>query len=152
MRASAIAVAALLLLDGVLPMDAPAQGMRWQGTGGWQPGGQYGRLYDPKTVEIVSGEVTSVEHMTPHKGMGYGIHLLLKTEKETVSVHLGPGWYVEHQEMTIQPKDRVEVKGSRITFEGRPAIIAAEVRKGDETLVLRDADGTPRWAGSRRGR
>jgi len=87
--------------------------------------------------------VTSVEQITPHKGMGYGIHLLLKTEKETISVHLGPGWYVEHQEMTMHPKDRIEVKGSRITFDGRPAIIAAEVRKGDETLVLRDEKGSP---------
>jgi hypothetical protein len=151
MKASWITAATLVVLGGLVT-GALAQGMRWRGSGGWQPGGQYGRLYDPKTVETVAGEVTSVEQITPHKGMGYGIHLLLRTEKETVSVHLGPGWYVEHQEMTIQPKDRVEVKGSRITFEGRPAIIAAEVRKGDETLVLRDASGVPAWAGSRRGR
>jgi hypothetical protein len=39
------------------------------------------------------------------------------------------------------------VKGSRITYEGRPAIIAAVVHKCEEMLVLRDADGTPMWAG-----
>jgi hypothetical protein len=29
------------------------------------------------------------------------------------------------------------------------AIIAAEIRKGDEALMLRDANGSPMWAGWR---
>jgi hypothetical protein len=48
-------------------------------------------------------------------------------------------------------KDESEVKGSRIIFEGKPAIIAAEVIKGDEVLTLRDASGFPAWNGWRRG-
>jgi hypothetical protein len=43
----------------------------------------------------------------------------------------------------------VEVKGSRITFEGKPAIIAAEIKKGEETLKLRDENGFPVWSGWR---
>jgi hypothetical protein len=66
------------------------------------------------------------------KGMSYGIHAKVKTEKETISVHLGPGWYIEHQDVQIAPQDKVEVKGSRVSFEGKPAIIAAEVKKGDD--------------------
>jgi hypothetical protein len=45
---------------------------------------------------------------------------------------------------------RVEVKGSRVTFAGNPAIIAAEVKKGDALLKLRDENGIPAWAGWRR--
>jgi hypothetical protein len=45
---------------------------------------------------------------------------------------------------------RIEVKGSRVTFEGKPALIAAEVRKGDEVLKLRDEAGMPLWSGWRR--
>jgi hypothetical protein len=53
----------------------------------------------------------------------------------------------------IEPGDRVEITGSRVTVEGKPTIIAAEVRKGDEVLQLRDAAGVPVWAGWRkRGR
>jgi hypothetical protein len=51
----------------------------------------------------------------------------------------------------IQPKDTVEVKGSRVTVQGQPALIAAEVKKGDEVLKLRDEAGIPMWAGWRRG-
>jgi hypothetical protein len=82
--------------------------------------------------------------------MGYGIHLELKGDKETVSVHLGPAWFVENQDTTIEVGDKIGVKGSRVTFEGKPALIAAEVRKGDEVLKLRDETGTPLWSGWRR--
>ncbi|MFI5168398.1 MAG: DNA-binding protein, partial [Thermoanaerobaculales bacterium] len=88
--------------------------------------------------------------MTPSKGMGRGVHLMLKTDKETISVHLGPVWYVEHQDTKIAAGDKIEVKGSRITYQGKLAIIAAEIHKGDEVLMLRDANGIPMWAGWRR--
>jgi hypothetical protein len=140
-----LAVSTLLLTT-----DAFAQGFRWRGGGGWGAGGQYGRLYDAKTVETVSGEVTSVQEMTPFKDMGRGVHLMLKTDKETISVHLGPVWYIERQDTKIAAGDKIEVKGSLITYEGKPAIIAAEIHKGDEVLMLRDASGIPMWAGWRR--
>ena len=147
-----VALGALALVVGVLSgSDGWAQGgMRWRGSGGWGPGGPYGRMYDPKTVETVKGEVTSVATMTPMKGMGGGVHLVLKTETETLSVHLGPSWFVENQDFKLAAKDVVEVKGSRVTMGGKPALIAAEVKKGDETLTLRDDSGIPVWAASRR--
>jgi hypothetical protein len=67
-----------------------------------------------------------------------------------MSVHLGPAFYLENQDVKIEPKDKVEVKGSRVTFGGKPAIIAAEVKKGDEVLKLRDENGFPMWSGWRR--
>jgi hypothetical protein len=147
-------IATTVMILGVstllLTTDAFAQGFRWRGAGGWGPGGQYGRLYDTKTVETISGEVTRVQEMTPYRGMGRGVHLMLKTDKETISVHLGPAWYIERQDTKIATGDKIEVNGSRITYEGKPAIIAAEIHKGDEVLMLRDANGIPMWAGWRR--
>lgn len=119
----------------------------------WSMGAPYGKMYSSKTVETIGGEVVSVENFTPMKGMSSGFYLTLKTEKETIPVHLGPGSYIENQEVKFEPKDKVEVKGSRITFDGKPAIIAAEVKKGDEVLELRDEEGVPAWGGrGRRGR
>jgi len=124
--------------------------MNWKGSGGWAIGSNYNKLYNLKTVETISGEVVSVDIITPMKGMSNGVHLLLKTDKETISVHLGPSWYIENQDIRINQKDKIEVKGSRITFDGKPAIIAAEIRKGNEILQLRDENGYPLWSGWRR--
>lgn len=117
---------------------------------GWGPGDPYNRMYNPQTVETLSGTVEKVDRFTPGRGMSYGIHLLLKTDQETIPVHLGPGWYVEAQEVKVSPGDKVEVTGSRITFEGKPAIVASVVKKDGKTMTLRDANGVPVWAG--RGR
>jgi hypothetical protein len=102
------------------------------------------RNYNPKTVETIQGNVVSVEK-TPSKGRTYGIHLILQTDKETIPVHLGPGWYVEKQTPRIEPNETITVTGSRISVDGKPAIIAARVTKGNEILNLRDENGIPIW-------
>lgn len=141
---------ALTLIPLVCSPSMAQAAMKWHGSGGWGPESPYGRTYDPATVETVSGEVVGVEHFTPRKGMHPGVHLQLKTDKETVDVHLGPSWYVENQDLKIAPKDHIEVKGSKVTFAGKSAIVAREVTKGDETLTLRDQNGVPVWSGWRR--
>lgn len=148
MKKFAAFIAAVLALVWLGAIESSArQGMMWKGSGGWGMGTPYNRLYDPKTVETLSGEVVSVDMITPAKGMSYGVHLTLKTDKETVSIHLGPGWFIQNQDIKIEPKDKVDVTGSRITFEGKPAVIASEVKKGNETLKLRDENGYPVWSG-----
>jgi hypothetical protein len=107
-------------------------------------------MYDPKTVETITGQVVKVDRIAPLKAMSAGVHMTVKTDGEQMSVHLGPAFYLENQDVKIEPKDKVEVKGSRVTFGGKPAIIAAEVKKGDEVLKLRDENGFPMWSGWRR--
>jgi hypothetical protein len=119
-----------------------------------QPGTSvsYHRIYDPETVETVAGEVTMVNKISRGRGSMYIVHLLLKTEKEEIPVHLGPSWFLDRQEVKIGQNDRIEVMGSRVTFQGgQQAIVAAEVKKGDALLTLRDGSGTPVW-GRRKAR
>jgi hypothetical protein len=105
-------VAALSVVCVLLGQQVYSQrgmGMQGRGSAGWGPGTPYARMYDPKTVETVSGAVASVETLTPMQGMGAGLHLLLNTDKGVISVHLGPAWYLESQDVSLQPGDRVQV-------------------------------------------
>jgi hypothetical protein len=133
----------LLTAEGAL---GQSDMMRWRHSAGWGSGSQYGRLYDLQTIETISGKIVSIERMTPMSGMSHGIRLMVKTAKETIPIHLGPQWYVTNQDIQLQVNDRVDIKGSRITFNGKPAIIAAEVKKGDKILTLRDSNGLPLWS------
>jgi hypothetical protein len=131
--------------------EASAQrGMDWKGGGGWGPHTPYHRMYNTQTVENITGEVVAIDMVTPMTGMGYGVHMMVKADQETISVHLGPAWYIENQDLKIEPGDKIEVKGSRIMFDDTPTIIAAEVKKEDEVLILRDENGFPAWSGWRR--
>ncbi len=150
MKKAGLLLAVLGIMGLLWAGGANAQPRR--GWGGWGPGERYGRLYNTATVETLSGEVTRVDRFMPGRGMGYGVHLNLKTATETIDVHLGPSWYVEQQGLVFAPGDKVEVTGSRITYQGKPAVIAREVKKGDKVLQLRDAQGVPAWAGAGRRR
>ena len=67
----AIAMAGVFVFAG-LSFAQPRGGMMWRGSGGWGPGSQYNRIYDPKSLETISGEVTSMDRITPYQGMSGG--------------------------------------------------------------------------------
>jgi len=109
------------------------------------------RNYNPKTVETIGGKVLSIERTTATQKRGYGVHLTLQTDKETIAVHLGPARYIDQQTPKIEANDIITVTGSRVTIDGKPAIIAAQVKKGNEILKLRDENGIPAWRRAGRG-
>jgi len=115
-----------------------------QGDGKGKP-----ELYDLKTVETVQGIVVAAPKLTPKGGIPERAQLTLKTPKETLTVYLGPGWFLEKQAFKISNLDQVQVTGSRIMVQGQPALLAKEVRKGEQVLKLRDEQGQPLWRGSR---
>ncbi|MCC7429972.1 DNA-binding protein [bacterium] len=142
------------VLVGSLLITSQAQPWRgWKGSGGWGCKSNYQRNYNPQKVVTVKGKVLKVEEITPASGMAYGIHLLFKTEAETLSVHLGPVWFVERQDFEVNKNDELEIKGSKITLDNSKVLIASEVKKGEDELILRDENGFPLWSGfGRRGR
>ena len=105
MKRVGIILAAILVasLTVITDSSAQSQGMGRR-QGGWGPGSPYARLYNPQTVETMSGVVASIERFTPSKGMSHGVHALLKTDKESIVVHLGPAWFIDNQ---IRRSDRV---------------------------------------------
>jgi hypothetical protein len=121
----------------------------WRGSGGWGMHAPFGRIYNPNTIQTVSGEVTSVDLVPMMHGMHQGVHLTLKTNGETQTVVLGPEWYIAGQDTKIAKGDKVQVTGSKVQWAGKPLIIASQIKKGDQVLVLRDQNGFPAWMGWR---
>ena len=103
------------------------------------------RDYDPKTIETIEGKVLSVEKTTPPKRQGYWVDLILQTAKETITVHLGPAWYIDRHTPRIEANDIIMVTGSRVTMDGNSGITAADIKKGNEVLKLRGDNGIPLW-------
>jgi hypothetical protein len=62
-----------------------------------------------------------------------------------VSVELGPEWFVKDQTTKLHVNDYVEITGSRMSMNGRPAIIAQSVRHGHNVLALHRLSGEPYW-------
>ncbi len=103
-------------------------------------------LYDSTKVEIISGIVESTDKVVPAEGIYSMVQLMVKAEKETLTAQLAPEWYISKSGMKLEAGDTVEVKGCRTLMAGRPVIVAAEVKKGNSTLVLRSDVGAPAWS------
>ncbi len=142
-------VAFLIAMAAPLAASAQTAGAGRAGAG-WGPGrgGLGARLFDPTTVTTVQGEILEVRRI-PRGRRGEGVHLMVATGTEKLAVHLGPSFFVDQQSLKLANGDRVQAKGSRVALDGTPALIAQEITRGDESMVLRDASGFPRWAGVR---
>ena len=105
----------------------------------------YSTLYNPGTVETIRGKVTNLGKTLSGNGRDYCLNLTMRTAQEKILVILEPASYAKKLPIGIKPGDQVEVKGSRVTIMG-PTMIAAEVKKGDTVVKLRDVNGRPVWA------
>lgn len=118
--------------------------------------GQGMPMYDTATEVTLAGTVERVITMDAMagrdgrgRGMGMGMggtHVMLKTDQETIEVHLGPSAFLKEQHLEIAAGDAIEVVGSRVTMHDSQAVLAREVRKQDRSWALRDADGRPEWS------
>jgi hypothetical protein len=71
--------------------------------------------------------------------------LILRTDKENITVDLGPAWYVSQKDFHIKARDILEVTGSKITRDDKAVMLAIEAKKDDKTLRVRDENGSPLW-------
>jgi hypothetical protein len=125
--------------------------------------GQQMPMYDTKTETTLKGTVEDVKTVSgmmggsgpmgrggrtgmPGMAMMQGTHLILKTDTETIEVHLGPSAYLKDQKIEMAKGDTLEIVGSRVKIGESDALLAREIRKGETSWTLRDADGRPRWS------
>jgi hypothetical protein len=110
-----------------------------------RPGAAYMLSFDPATLQTVEGTVVRI-HQVPHPNVWLtGVQLGLRTHDGEISVHLGPSWFIDNQELHLEVEDHVSVTGSHVRPNGVETIVATDVRRGDELLHLRAPDGMPVW-------
>jgi hypothetical protein len=108
-------------------------------------------MYDTTTVETITGVVTAVDTVTGRRNRQHqGIHVRMTSSGEPLTVHLGPLFYLQQQQVRVQSGDSLTVRGSRVAMRGEPSMIAAELSRQGQTWTLRDEQGFPRWRGQRR--
>jgi len=99
--------------------------------------------YNAADETTLKGTVDDVQHV-PH-GAGTGMHLIVKNATGTTTVALGPQRFVDQNKFTFAKGDQVEVTGSKSGSGKTSMMIAREVKKGGQTLTLRDNKGVPKW-------
>jgi hypothetical protein len=122
---------------------------QWPMMGGWHHHSPYGQLYFQGKSVTVEGEITRTATLAPFPHMTQGIQIVLKTREGEKNIHLGPAWYINQQEFTLNSGEKIKVEGRSVVIAGQSVVMANSVQKGSERLVLRDENGFPYWAGKR---
>jgi len=71
--------------------------------------------------------------------------LLLKTGTDTVDVYLCPKSFLDDMGVSFSKGDEISLTGSRVKQGEADLVLAREIVKGTDALVLRDDKGNPVW-------
>lgn len=117
---------------------------------GWEKGGEYDRLFDPKEADAVKGRVVRIYDFVPMPGMATGLALEIEDKKDkTIEVvHLGPKDFLDLSVIGLKEGDQVKVAGAWAEFDGKDVLLAVKVKKGEDVQmkVRRTKDGFPFWS------
>ena len=101
--------------------------------------------YDFHTEIKMKGTVEEVR--LPPKGREREVaHLLVKTGTDTTDVYLCPKSFLDDMGVNFSKGDEIGLTGSKVKQGEADLILAREVVKGTDTLVLRDNKGSPVWS------
>src|SRR5207249_1182515 len=101
--------------------------------------------YDLKTEAKFKGTVADLQ--LPPKGSEKEIaHLVLKNGADAVDVYLCPQAFLADMGFSLSKGDEIALTGSKVKQGEADLILAREVVKGNDTLVLRDEKGSPVWS------
>ncbi len=101
--------------------------------------------YDKSTELKLSGIVDELKEVP---GADEGLHFMLKDGEKTILIHVGPDKFLKEVEAQFAKGDKVSLVGSKVkSADGEDEILAREITKDNNTVVLRDSKGEPAWKG-----
>jgi hypothetical protein len=71
--------------------------------------------------------------------------LVIKNNDEKIHIYVCPKPFEEEMGISFSKGDQIAVTGSKVKREAADVILARELVKGEDTLLFRDAKGTPVW-------
>ena len=100
--------------------------------------------YDASSEIKMTGTVEDLR--LPAKGHEKEIvHLVMKNGDQTVDIYLCPKSFMDDMGVAFNKGDEIAFTGAKITQNGAEMMLAREIVKGPDTLVLRDGKGKPVW-------
>jgi len=100
--------------------------------------------YDPTTETTFKGVVGQLRFVPPTGGKPV-VYLDTKSGPDSVQVFLCPKSFLDDMGVTFKADDAIQVTGSKVKQDGADLVLAREVVKGGDTLILRFKDGKPAW-------
>jgi hypothetical protein len=102
--------------------------------------------YDVANELTIKGVIDEVKDFQCPVSGGMGAHLVVKTEKGLVTVHLALSKFMSEYGLSFAKGDEVVITGVKAKVgDDENAILARKIERGNQTFVFRDKQGKPLW-------
>jgi len=102
--------------------------------------------YDVANEVTIKGVIDEVKDFQCPVSGGMGAHLVVKTDKGLVTVHLALSKFMSEYGLSLAKGDEVVITGVRAKVgDDDNAILARKIERGNQTFVFRDKEGKPLW-------
>ena len=98
--------------------------------------------YDPATEAKFKGTIEELKMPAKEKDIAY---LTIKSGTDTFEIYLCPKSFIDDMGVIFAKGDEIAFTGSKVKQGDADMVLAREVVKGTDTLVLRDQKGNPVW-------
>jgi len=100
--------------------------------------------YDPKAETKISGAVeeTKLFEFATRKDF---VELIIKSNEGKVVVYVCPKPFQDELGISFTKGDAITITGAKVKQEESEVILARELVKGQDTILLRDEKGNPVW-------
>lgn len=97
--------------------------------------------YDVTGEGVVQGTVIS--YTAASTAAPIGPHAKIQTSSGVVDVHLGSAQFLKQNDIVLNSGDSVKIVGQSMVFDGSPVVLARVLRKGSQTVTVRNFKGIP---------
>ncbi|HZR57890.1 MAG TPA: hypothetical protein VFA74_13530 [Terriglobales bacterium] len=101
--------------------------------------------YDLQSETKMKGIVDEVK-LPPKGSEKDAAHVMIKSGTDMIDVYLCPKSFLDDMGVSLSKGDEIALTGSKVKAEGADLILARELVKGNDTVVLRDDKGNPVWS------
>ncbi len=102
--------------------------------------------YDIAKEVTIKGVVQEVKDFQCPVSGGMGAHLVVKTDKGLVTVHLALSKFLSEYGFGFAKGDEIQITGIKAKVgDDENAILARQIERGNQTLTFRDKEGKPLW-------
>ena len=112
----------------------------------WSQAPAGGFSYDVSKEVTIKGLVEEVKDFQCPVSGGMGAHLVVKTEKGSVTVHLALSKFLSEYGFNFVKGDDIQVTGVKAKVgNDENAILARTIERGNQRFTFRDKAGKPLW-------
>ena len=102
--------------------------------------------YDVAKEVTIKGVVQEVKDFECPVSRGMGAHLVVKTDKGLVTVHLALSKFLSDYGFNFAKGDEVVITGVKAKVgDDENSILARKIDRGNQTFTFRDKEGKPLW-------